>query len=171
MCSFRGFSDIWLSIIHSKSISYSKITNYISINSIFSLVYKYIIFVILWHLLIIWFYKTPTIGQSQCFDFDFWLFSIKSENSILKTFYLVYLYHFHSPHLIFTSLKPLLILSLTKSNMRLKSTLLSLDRPDTYTLLDFISYLCEFGFINFFWPMLLCFNDAQKRFVSVHVWD
>ena len=28
-CSFRWFSDIWFSIIHSKSISYPKITNYI----------------------------------------------------------------------------------------------------------------------------------------------
>ena len=28
--------------------------------------------------------------------------------------------------------------------------MLSVDRPDTYTLLDFISYLCEFGFINLF---------------------
>ena len=34
-CSFRGFSDIWFSIIHSKSISYPKIKNSISINSIF----------------------------------------------------------------------------------------------------------------------------------------
>ena len=40
-------------------------------------------------------------------------------------------------------------LSLTKSTMKLKSTLLFVDRRDTYTLLDFISYLCEFGFINF----------------------
>ena len=41
-----------------------------------------------------------------------------------------------------------------------------MDRPDTYTLLDFISYLCEFGFINFVGLTFLCFNDAQKRFVS-----
>ena len=54
-CSFRGFSDIWFSIIHSKSISYPKITNYISINFIFSLVLKYIIFVIFWLCLILWF--------------------------------------------------------------------------------------------------------------------
>ena len=68
---------------------------------------------------------------------------------MLKISYLVYLYPFYSSHLIFTSLKPLLNLSLTKSTQHLKSTLLSVDRPDTYTLLDFISYLCEFGFINF----------------------
>ena len=118
--------------------------------------------------MILWFYRTPTIGQSQRFDFDFWLFFVKSEISILKTSYLVYLYHFHSLHLIFTSLKPLLILSLTKSTLQLKSTLLSVDRPDTYTLLDFISYLFEFGFINFVWPTFLCFNDAQKPIVSPH---
>ena len=106
-CSFRGFFDIWFSIIHSKSISYSKITNYISINSIFSLVYKYIIFVIFWHLLILWFHRTPIVGQSQHFDFVFWLFSVKSEISILKTSYLVYLYHFHSSNLFLISLKPL----------------------------------------------------------------
>ena len=40
-------------------------------------------------------------------------------------------------------------LSLTKSTLRLKSTLLFVDRPDTYTILDFISYLCEFGFYKF----------------------
>ena len=78
--SFGGFSDIWFSIIHSKSISYPKITNYISISSIFSLVSKYIIFVIFWLCLILWFYRTLTVGQSQCFDFDFWLFSVKPEN-------------------------------------------------------------------------------------------
>ena len=143
-CSFRGFSDIWFSIIHSKSISYPKITNFISINSFFSLVFEYLLFVIFWHCLVLWFYRTPTVGQSQWFDFDFRLFSVKSENSILKTAYLVYLYHFYSSHLIFTSLKPLLNLSLTKSTLQLKSTLLSVDRLDTYTLLDFISYLCEF---------------------------
>ena len=93
-CSFGGFSDLWFWIIYNKSISYPKITKSISINSIFSLVSKYIIFVIFWHLLILWFYRTPTIGQSRCFDFDFWLFSIKSEISILKISYLVYLYHF-----------------------------------------------------------------------------
>ena len=139
--------------------------NYISVNSIFSLVSKYLIFVIFWHCLILWFYRTYTVGQSQCFDFDFWLFPVKPKNSILKNSYLVYLYHLCSSHLIFTSLKPLLNLSLTKSTLQLKSTLLSVDRPDTYTLLDFISYLCEFGFINFVWPTFLCFNDAQKRFV------
>ena len=69
---------------------------------------------------------------------------------MLKTSYLSYLYHFQSLLLIFTYLGPLLNLSLTKSTLRLKSTVLSVDRPDTYTLLDFISYLCEFGFINFF---------------------
>ena len=162
-CSFRGFSDIWFSIIHSKSISYPKITNFILINSIFSIVSKFLIFVILWYFLVLWFYRTPTVGQSQCFDFDFWLFSVKSEISILKT---SDFYHFHSLNLIFTSLKPLLNLSLTKSTLQLKSTLLSVDRRDTYTLLDFISYLCEFGFINFIWPTFLCFNDAQKCFVS-----
>ena len=41
-CSFRGFSDLWFSIIHSKLISYRKITSYISINFILSLVSKYI---------------------------------------------------------------------------------------------------------------------------------
>ena len=102
-CSFRGFSDIWFSIIHSKSISYPKTTNFISINSIFSLVSKYLIFVIFWHFLILWFYIAPTIGQSQRFDNDFWLFSVKSEISILKTSYLVYLYHIHSLNLIYTS--------------------------------------------------------------------
>ena len=51
-CSFRGFFYIWFSIIHSKSIFYPKITNYILINSIFSLVSKYIIFVIIWLCLI-----------------------------------------------------------------------------------------------------------------------
>ena len=86
-CTFWGFSDIWFSIIHSKSNSYPKITNYIAINSIFSLVSKYIIFVIFWLCLILWFYSTPTVGQSQCFDFDFWLFSVKSEISILKNSY------------------------------------------------------------------------------------
>ena len=79
-CSFRGFSDIWFSIIHSKSISYPKIRNFISINFIFSIVSKYIIFIMLWLCLFIWFYKTPTVGQSQCFNFDFWLFSVKPEN-------------------------------------------------------------------------------------------
>ena len=136
-CSFWGFSDIWFSIIHSKSNSYSKITNYIPINFIFSLVSKYIIFVIFWCLLILWFYSTRTIGQSQCFDFDFWLFSVKSEISIRKISYLVYLYHFYSLNLIFSYLKLLLNLSLTKSTLRLKSTLLSVDRPDTYTILDY----------------------------------
>ena len=57
----------------------------------------------------------------------------------MKTSYLVYLYHFDSLNLIFTSLKLVLNLSLTKSTLRLKSTLVSVDRPDTYTLLDFIS--------------------------------
>ena len=140
--------------------------NYISINSIFSLVSKYIVFVIFWHCLVLWFYRTPTVGQSQFFDFDFWLFCVKSENWILKNSYLVYLYHFYSLYIIFTSLKSLLNLSLTKSTLQLKSTLLSMDRPDTYTLLDFISYLCEFGFINFVWLTFLCFNDARKRTVN-----
>ena len=165
-CSFRGFFDIWFSIIHSKSNSYRKITNYISINSNFSVVFEYIIFVILWHCLILWFYRAPTVGQSQRFDFDIWLFSVKSEISILKTSYLSYLYHFHILNLIFFYLKLLLNLSLTKSTIRLKSTLLSVDRPDTYTLLDFISCLCEFGFMNFFLPTFLCFNDARKRSVK-----
>ena len=87
---------------------------------------------------------------------------MKSENSILKTSYLVYLYHFYSLNLIFSSLKPLLNLSLTKSTLQLKSTLLYVDRPDTYSLIDFISYLFEFGFINFFGPTLVCFNDRTK---------
>ena len=161
-CSFRGFSDIWFSIIHIKSISYPKIMNSISINSIFSLVFKYIIFVIFWHLLILWFYRTPTVCQSQHFDFDFWLFFVKSENWILKNFYLIYLYDLYLSNLIFTSLKPLLNLSLTKSTLQLKSTLLSVDRHDTYILLNFISYLCEFGFINFIWPTFLCFINRTK---------
>ena len=148
-CSFQRFSDIWFLIIHSKSNSYPKITNYIPINFIFSLVSKYIVFVIFWDLLILWFYRTLTVGQSQFFDFDFWLFSVKSEISILKTSYLVYLYHFHSLNLIFSYLKLFLNLSLTKSTLLLKSTLLSVDRPDTCTLLNFISYLCEFGFYKF----------------------
>ena len=156
--------------MHSKSISYPKITNSISINFIFSLVSKYIIFVIFWHLLILWFYRTLTIGQSQCFDFDFWLFFVKSENSILRTSYLVYLYHFYSSHIIFTSLKPLLNLILIKSTLQLKSTVLSVDRPDTCILLDFISYLCEFGFINFVWLTFVCLTTARKCFVSGAIW-
>ena len=167
--SFRGFSDIWFSIIHSKSISYPKIANSISINFVFSLFSKFKIFVIFWHCVILWFYRTPIVNQSQCFDFDFdfWLFSIKSEILILKTSYLVYIYYLHSLHLIFTSLKPLSNLSLTKSTLQLKLTLLSVDPPDTYTLLEFIFYLCEFGFINFVWPTFLCFNDAHKCFLMV----
>ena len=136
-CSFRGFSDHWFSIIHNKSISYPKITKLISINFIFSLVSKYIIFVIFWLCLILWFCRTPTAGQSQRFDFDFWLFSVKSEISILKTSYLPYLYHFHILNLIFSYLKLILYRSLTKSTLRLKSTLLSVDRPDTYPILDY----------------------------------
>ena len=95
-CSFREFSDLWFSIIHSKSISYWKIKNSISINSIFSLVSKYNFFLIFWHLLVLWFYRTLTVGQSQCFDFDFWIFSDKSEIFNHKIYYLVYLYHFYS---------------------------------------------------------------------------
>ena len=60
-CLFRGFFDSWFSIIHNKSISYPKMTNYISINSIFSLVSEHIIFVIFWLCLIFWFYSTPMI--------------------------------------------------------------------------------------------------------------
>ena len=45
-----------------------------------------------------------------------------------------------------------------------------MDRPDTYTLLDFISYLCEFGFYKFFFDLRFCvLNDARKRSVSVAV--
>ena len=95
-CSFWEFSDLWFLIIHIKSISYRKIMNFISINSIFSLVSKYIIFLIFWHLLVLWFYKTSTVDQSQYFDFDFWLFSVKSKILNLKIPYLVYLYHFYS---------------------------------------------------------------------------
>ena len=96
--SFWECFDIWFSIIHSKSISYRKMTNYIWINFIFSLVSKYIIFVILWHLLVLWFYRTSNIGQSQYFDFDFdfWLFSVKCEILNLKISYLVYLYYLYS---------------------------------------------------------------------------
>ena len=50
----------------------------------------------------------------------------------MKTSYLVYLYHFHS-------LKLVLNISLTNSTLRVKSTLVSVDRHNTYTLLDFIS--------------------------------
>ena len=39
-----------------------------------------------------------------------------------------------------------------------------MDRP--FTLLDFLSYLCELGLINFFLPTFLCFNDAPKRSVK-----
>ena len=136
-CLFRGFSDHWFSIIHNKSISYPKITKLISINSIFSLVSKYLIFVIFWLGLILWFCRTPTAGQSERFDFDFWLFSVKSEISNLKTSYLPYLYHFPILNIIFYYLNLLLNLSLTKSTLRLKSTLLSVDRPDTYPVLDY----------------------------------
>ena len=94
-CSFREFFDLWFSIIHSKSISYRKITNSISINSILSLVSKYIIFVIFWHLLVLWFDRFFTIGQIQRFDFDFWLFCVKSKILNLKISYLVYLYHLY----------------------------------------------------------------------------
>ena len=136
-CQFQGFSNHWFSIIHNKSISYLKITKHRSINSIFSLVSKYLLFVIFWLYLILWFCRTPTAGQSQHFDFDFWLFSVKSEISILKTLYLSYLYHSHILHLILSHLKLFLNLSLTKSTLRLKSTLLSVDRPDTYPILDY----------------------------------
>ena len=136
-CSSRGFSDHWFSIIHNKSISYPKITKLISINCIFFIVSKYLLFVIFGLCLILWFCRTPTAGQSQCFDFDFWLFSVKSEISNLKTSYLPYLYHFHILNLIFSYLKLLLNLCLTKSTLRLKSTLLSVDRPDTYPVLDY----------------------------------
>ena len=151
-----------ISIIYSKSISYPKITNVISINSIFSLVSKYIIFVMFWHCLILRFCRTHIIDQSQHFDFDFLLFSIKHENSILKNWYLIYLHHFYSLHLIFTSLKPLLNLSLTKLTLQLKSFLLSMDQPHTHTLLAFISYLYVFCFINFVWITFCEFNDRTK---------
>ena len=156
-CWFQGFSDHWFSIIHNKSISYPKITKYISINSIFSLVSPYILFVIFWLFLIIWFCRTPTVGQSQRFDFDFWLFSVKSEISILKTSYLPYLYHLHILHLIFSSLKLLLNLSLTKSTLRLKSTLLSVDRPDTYPILDYYILTLWVRFYKFFFTIVFVF--------------
>ena len=156
-CQFRGFSNNWLSIIHNKSISYPKITKYISINSIFSLVSKYITFVIFWLCLILWFCRVPTIRQSQCFDFDCWLFSIKSEISTLKTSYLSYLYHFHISHLIFSYLKLLLNLSLTKSTLRLKSTLLSVDRSDTYPILDYYILSLWVRFYNFFLTIVFVF--------------
>ena len=165
-CSFRGFSDHWFLIIHNKSISYPKVTKYISINSIFSLVSKYLIFVIFWVRLVLWFCRTHTIDQSECFDFDFWLFSVKSEISILKTFYLPYLYHFHVSHLIFSYLKLLLNLSLTKSTLRLKSTLLSVDRPDTYPILDYYILSLWVRFYKFFLTIVFCFNDAQKWHVN-----
>ena len=166
MCWFRGFSDHWFSIIHNKSISSPKITKYISINSIFSLVSKFLLFLIFWLYLILWFCRTSTAGQSQRFDFDFGLFSVKSEISIFKTSYLPYLYHFHILNLIFSYLKLLLTLSLTKSTLLLKSTLLSVDRPILTQYLIIISCLCEFGFINFVWPSSFCFNDSQKHHVK-----
>ena len=156
-CSFRGFFYIWFSIIHSKSNSYQKIMNYISINSIFSLVSKYLIFVIFWLCLILWFCRTPTVGQSQCFDFDFWLCSVKSEISNLKTSYLSYLYHFHILNLIFFYLKLLLSLSLTKSTLRLKSTLLSVDRPDTYPILDYYILSLWVQFYKFYLTIVFVF--------------
>ena len=122
---------------------------YISINSIFSLVSKYLIFVIFWLCLILWFCRTSIIGQSQCFDFEFWLFSVKSEISILKTSYLPYLYHFHILHLIFFYLKLLLNLSLTKSTLQLKSTLLSMDQPYTYTKPDYYIWSLWVWFYQF----------------------
>ena len=112
--------------------------------------------------MILWFYRTPIVGQSQRFDFDFWLFYAKSEISILKISYLVYLYHFHSLNLIFTSLKPLLNLSLTKATLQLKSTLLCVDRPDTYTLLDFISLSLWVRFYKFCLTYVCVFNDRTK---------
>ena len=53
--SFQDFSDLWFSIIHNKSNSYREIMNFISRNSIFSLVSEYIIFIIFWALFILWF--------------------------------------------------------------------------------------------------------------------
>ena len=65
----------------------------------------------------------------------------------------------------FTSLKPLLNLSLAKSTVQLKLTVLSVDRPDTYTLLDFISFICEFDFINFFY-LRFCVLTMHKNATS-----
>ena len=155
-----------ISIIHNKSISYLKITKLISINSIFSLVSKYLLFVIFWLCLILWFCRTPTAGQSQCFDFDFWLFSVKSEISNLKTSYLPYLYHLHILNLIFSYLKLILNLSLTKSTLRLKSTLLSVDRPDTYPILDYSILSLWVRIYKFCLTIVFVFNDARKRDVS-----
>ena len=143
-------------------MSYPTITKYISINSIFSLVFKYLLFVIFWLFLILWFCRTPTVGQSQCFDFDFWLFSVKSEISILKTSYLTYLYHFHDLHLSFSYLKLLLNLSLTKSTLRLKSTLLSVDRPDTYPIPDYYILSLWVRFYKFFLTVVFVFKRCTK---------
>ena len=139
---------------------------YISINSIFSLVCKYLLFVIFWPYLILWFCRTPTVGQSQRFDFDLLLFSVKSEISILKTSYLPYLYHFHILHLIFSYLKLLFSLSLTKSTLRLKSTLLFVDRPDTYPVLDYYILSLWVRFYKFCLTIVFVFNDARKRAVT-----
>ena len=132
-CSFRGFSDIWFSIIHSKSHFLSKNHEIIYMNKFHFLssfqIYHFRNLLTLFDSLILqytycWSKSTPWL----------WLltFLFQTRELISSNFLLVYLYHFHSLHLIFTSLKPLLNLSLTKS------TLLSMDRPDTYTLLDFL---------------------------------
>ena len=41
-----------------------------------------------------------------------------------------------------------------------------MDQPDTYKLLDFISYLCEFGFINFF-DLRCCVSTTHKNATSI----
>ena len=41
-----------------------------------------------------------------------------------------------------------------------------MDRPDLYTILDFISLLLWVRNYNFVWPTFVCFNDHIKLFVS-----
>ena len=55
------------------------------------------------------------------------------------------------------------------STLQLKSTLLYVDRPDTYTLFDFISYLCEFGFINLFDPRFCVLKTHENALSRIPV--
>ena len=95
-----------------------------------------------------------------------YLFYVKTEISIIKTSYLPYLYHFHILHLIFSYLKIILNLSLTKSTLRLKSTLLSVDRPDTYPILDYYFLSLWVRFYKFCLTIVFVFNDARKWAVT-----
>ena len=38
-----------------------------------------------------------------------------------------------------------------------------MDRPDTYTLFDFISYLCEFGFYKFCLTNIFCVLTTHEN--------